>query len=781
MKQSFICAYWIAALILLSASLLSARQLPQLGKNTLREVVAAMTLEEKVSMVLGTGMHFPGMPPEMKGPDVGEITDRVPGSAGMTFPIPRLGIPSAVLADGPAGLRIQPYRNNDSTASYFCTAFPIATLLASTWDTDLVERVGRAIGNELREYGVDVLLAPAMNIHRNPLGGRNFEYYSEDPLVSGRMAAAMVKGVQSQGAGASLKHFAANNHEWNRNTINVKAGERALREIYLRGFEIAVREAGPWTVMTSYNKINGTYTSESPDLLLSILRGDWKFGGLVMTDWFGGQDPVAQMKAGNDLLMPGMAVQQKKLLAAVRDKTLDEAVLDRNLENILKMILKSPSFAGGGACSNKPDLKAHARIAREAAAEGMVLLKNERKTLPLKPGSTLALFGNAAYEMATGGTGSGDVNEAYSISLLQGLKDTGFSVDDSLAGSYRSYLTQQKAILPKPSMPFMPAPPIPERIPPPGEIDGISAKTDIGLMVIGRNSGEFLDRRLENDFCLSDAEKRILRGLSAAYHFKNKKVVVILNIGGVIETAAWRDLADAILCAWQPGQEAGSAIADVLSGKVNPSGRLATTFPVNYGDTPSSSNFPGTVLEGPDPNNRSFMAGARAAEVLYKEGIWIGYRYFNSKNIKTAYPFGFGLSYTDFQYGNVTFDSKIFRDQITSSVTVKNTGNTAGKEVVQLYISAPAIKMEKPEYELKAFAKTGLLQPGESETMTFVIHPRDLASFDTQRTAWVAEKGEYRVIFGSSSTDVQQTGSFKLPGELTVEKLNKALAPKGEI
>jgi beta-glucosidase len=580
--------------------------------------------------------------------------------------------------------------------------------------------------------------------------------------------------------GVSLKHFAANNHEWNRMVINVRVGERVLREIYLKGFEIAVREAKPWTLMTSYNKINGIYTSESLGLLQSILRDDWKFEGLVMTDWFGGKDPVAQMKAGNDLLMPGTQVQQKTLMAAVQEGKLEEAVLDCNLERILDYVLKTPSFSGS-AHSDRPDLKAHAAVARAAAAQGMVLLKNERATLPLKPGLNLAIFGNTAYEMVTGGTGSGDVNEAYSISLLEGLKEAGFASDPSVVQAYASYLEEQRAKRPRPAIPFMLPPPIPERAVPVQEIAGITEAADMALIVIGRNSGEFVDRRLENDFHLNDVEKTLLQDVATAFHARKRKVAVILNIGGVIETASWRGLADAILLAWQPGQEAGHAIADVLSGKVNPSGKLATTFPLNYADLPASSNFPGTVLEGPDPNNRSFMSGDRAAEVLYREGIWIGYRHFVSKNVQAAYPFGYGLSYTQFTYEKAELDSKTFKNRMTAKVTVKNTGKTAGKEAVQLYISAPAKSMEKPKYELRAFAKTRLLEPGESETLAFVLVPEDLASFDAARSCWTAEPGRYTVLFGASSEDIRKTVSFKLAGEWTGERLNQALSPQGEI
>src|SRR4030095_13592334 len=530
--------------------------LPQLGKNSIKEVIAAMTLEEKAKLVVGKGFRMPGS----EEPTIGQTQDRVPGAAGTTFAIPRLGIPSIVVSDGPAGVRIDPIRNKDSSRTYYATAFPVATLLASTWDTALVKKVGVAFGSEVHEYGIDILLAPALNIHRNPLGGRNFEYYSEDPLVSGRITAAIVNGVESNGVGTSIKHFAANNQETNRNTINTIVSERALREIYLKGFEIAVKGSQPWTVMSSYNKINGTYTSQEYDLLTTVLREEWGFKGFVMTDWFGGRNPIEQMQAGNDLIMPGSPQQAQRIIGAVNHDSLDVKRLDENVEHILSVILESPAFKKY-KYSDKPDLEKNAGVSRAAAEEGMILLKNSGSTLPIKTAKTIAVFGNSSYDFIAGGTGSGDVNKAYTVSLLQGLASAGYTVDADVKNEYAGYLVEQKKLHPKKS--FMeefrnPTPPIAEYAISNELINKTASETDLAIFTLGRNAGEGRDRKVENDFDLSDTEKMVLKNIADAFHAKNKKLVVVLNIGGVIEVAAWRDNADAILLAWQPGLEGGN-------------------------------------------------------------------------------------------------------------------------------------------------------------------------------------------------------------------------------
>jgi beta-glucosidase len=771
MKKLIVCCMMLAF-----ATALTAQNVP-----SAKEIVSKMTLEEKVNLVVGMGMKIPGIM-EGSGTGVGQIMDKVPGAAGTTFAIPHLGLPTTVVADGPAGLRISPTRENDKN-TYYATAWPVATLLASTWDTELVNKVGVAFGNEVKEYGVDVILAPGMNIHRNPLGGRNFEYYSEDPLVTGKIAAAITKGIQSNGVGTSIKHFALNNQEKNRNTVDVIASERALREIYLKGFQIAVTEANPWTVMSSYNNINGIYASENHDLLTTILRKEWGFKGIVMTDWFGGKDAVAQMKAGNDLLMPGTADQKKAITAAVNDGRLEVKVLDENAERMVNYILGTPAYKKY-VFSNKPDLKAHAALARAAAADGMVLLKNNTGALPMSSSvKKIAAFGITSYDFVSGGTGSGDVNEEYTISLVQGLMNAGYTLDEELNASYSSYVKEEKAKQPKKNFfeEFMnPTPRIPEMAISKEQLGKKAAESEIAIITIGRNAGEGSDRKVENDFNLKAAEVTLINDVAAAFHAKGKKVVLIINAGGVIETASWRDKVDAVLLAWQPGLEAGNAVADILSGKVNPSGKLATTFPVKYEDDITAKNFPGKEFMEKKTTGMMGMP-LIPAEVQYEEGIYVGYRYYNTFKVQPAYAFGYGLSYTGFSYGNIKLSSPVFNGSVTVTVDITNTGKAAGKEAVQLYITAPAGTLQKPSEELKAFAKTKLLQPGEKQTLRFTINQDALSSFDTDSTSWVADAGKYTVKIGASSTDIKQTASFGLPKSIVTEKCNKVLVPRMEI
>jgi len=758
---------------------------PKLGKDPVKKVVAAMTLEEKAGLVVGTGMRFPG------GPVIGQTQDLVDGAAGTSLKIERLGITPMVVADGPAGVRISPTRANDNN-TYYCTAFPIGTLLASTWDTELVKKVGQAMGNELLEYGCDILLGPGMNIHRNPLCGRNFEYYSEDPYITGKIGAAMVNGVQSEGVGTSIKHFAANNAETNRNSLNTIVSERALREIYLEGFRITIQEAQPWTVMSSYNLINGVSASENADLLTTVLRKDWGFKGFVMTDWFGGKDPVAQMIAGNDLLMPGTPNQTKAIVNAVKEGKLDVAILDRNVEKILNIILQSPHFKGY-KFSNKPDLKAHALVTRQAAAEGMVLLKNDKNTLPF--GSEIknvSTFGNTSYEIVTGGTGSGDVNEAYSISLIDGLMNSGYKPNEDLRALYENYLNLTKAGRPKLSgfMAMMGgSKPIEELNLNQDIINGMAVASDAAIITIGRNSGEGRDRTdSKGDFQLNDLEQQLIKNVSTAFKEKGKKVVVILNVGGVVETASWRDLPDAILLAWQGGQETGNSVADILKGKINPSGKLTATFPMSYQEVPSSKDFPGIVTQvtGPTPKpvDDGPMGGfmrPKDSKVIYEDGIYVGYRYYETFNVKPAYEFGYGLSYTNFEYSNIKLSSTKFSGKITVTIDIKNIGTFSGKEVAELYLSAPHKKLDKPSIELKGFAKTRLLQPGESQTLTFVVDSRNLSSFDPSVSSWIADAGKYYIKIGASSKDIRATGSFTLAKDITVKKENSSLLPTSKV
>lgn len=741
--------------VLVSCAMVSSAQV-KLQRDNVDEILKSMTLEEKATLVVGTSRQGATGGIQNANGMVGAHADAVPGAAGTTQPIIRLGVPASVLTDGPAGVRISPTRPNDSK-TYYCTGFPVGTALACTWNQELVEEVGKAIGNEVLEYGCDVILAPGMNIHRSPLCGRNFEYYSEDPVVTGKMGAAYVRGVQSQGVGTSVKHFAANSQETNRTEVDEIVSQRALREIYLKGFEIAVREGKPWTVMSSYNKINGTYTQESKDLLTTILRDEWGFDGIVMTDWTGQRNTAAQIKAGNDLMEPGNPAQTQEVISKVKSGELKMEELDVCVKRILEYLVKTPRFRGY-KYSNTPDLKGHAQITRQSATEGMVLLKNSDGTLPMKNVGKVSVFGVTSYDFIAGGTGSGDVNKAYTIDLMTGLGNAGVTVNEKLANIYLKYREYQNTLsqaLPRRGW-FWGKAPLTEMELSRQIIDGQADESDIAIITLGRQAGEGSDRKEADDFNLTATEHQLIADVCSSFHLKGKKVVVILNMGNVIETASWKGKPDAILLAWQPGQEGGNSVVDVLTGKANPSGKLSMTWPISLLDVPSSLNFPNVRTAGRAMNGkREFIDYTRHAE-----GLNVGYRYFNTAGKEVSYPFGYGLSYTTFSYGKPVV--KATKDGFEASVTVTNTGQVAGKEAVELYVTAPKGGLEKPARELKSFAKTKELQPGESQTLTMNVSNYYLASYNEATQSWETAAGNYTVSFGASVEDIRGTATYKL-------------------
>ena len=723
---------------LLVAALLAGSPV-KLSSDNIPQVVKELTTEEKAALLVGSGSKaFDG---------VGYTTLYVKGSAGTTHPIERLGIPAIVLADGPAGVRI-----DDRP----CTKFPIGTSLASTWNPELVEEVGGAIGNEVLEYGIDILLAPGINIQRNPLCGRNFEYYSEDPVLAGRIAAGYIRGIQSQGVGTSIKHFAANNQELNRLYLDTRVSTRALREIYLRNFEIAVKESDPWTVMTSYNYINGTLAAENHDLATGVLRNDWGYNGVVVTDWAAGMYADKIVASGNDMIQPGSDDHYKRLVKAMNDGSLPMADVDTAVTRLLRLIVKCPRFKGY-EYSNKPDLERNASVARKAAEEGIVLLKNEKAALPLASGSKIALFGVASYEFITGGTGAGNVNGSYVIDLKQGLSDAGFGLDSTTDDFYKDCLKYErfntKRINGKFDKWFVDAERPREDLPAKETVAKAAKEADKAVITIGRIFGEGRDRLYQFSYLLSDDEIRLIKRVSEAFHAEGKPLIVVLDIGGIVDMTAWQEMADAVVISWLPGCEAGHAIASVLSGEESPSGRLPMTVPVSYYDDPTAGTMPQILTD--KPINYSFYRPAPIGiekrydienidYVNYREGVFVGYRHYVTNKVRTAYPFGFGLSYTTFIYKGMTVEDA--GDSYSVKVNVENTGARSGKEVVQIYVKAPGKDMDKPSRELKGFAKTQTLAPGQSQTVEVRI-PKDLlASFDEARSGWATEKGTYSFI-----------------------------------
>ena len=762
MKKQFITG--LAAMLTMTTMTAQVK----LKADNIDEVLNAMTLEEKAQLLVGGGNDsFVG-----SGAMLGHQKKLVAGAAGTTVAIPRLGIPATVVADGPAGVHIDAHRDN-TQQTFFATGFPIGTCLASSWNTDLVEQVGRAIGNETLEYGIDVILGPGMNLHRNPLCGRNFEYYSEDPVVTGLIGAAVIKGIQSQGVGVSAKHFAVNSQETARTKVDERVSQRALRELYLKGFEMAVRQSKPWTLMSSYNIINGVYAQGNKDLLTTVLRDEWGYKGIVMTDWIGKREQLPteqEVAAGNDLMMPGYPAQAEDIIQAVKAGRLDIKDVDRNVRNMLEYIVKTPRFKGY-QFSNKPDLKAHAAITRQSSTEGMVLLKNTG-VLPIRNLKTVALFGVNSYDFLSGGLGSGCVNVPYVVDMVTGTP--------LLTEIYQNYVKFAKAKLKADKNPIMWF--LDQGQPKLDEIE-ISDRcvqhevqeADAAIITIGRQAGEGMDRKIDGEFNLTKMEQDMIFRVSDQFHAQGKPVIVIINSGSVMETASWRDRADAILCAWQPGEEGGNSVADVLTGKANPSGKLTMTWPIAATDHPSTRNFPQDLDMYTYREMQGWESGIpNESFTNHEEDIYVGYRYFDTFDRQVAYPFGFGLSYTTFDFSQPKV--KVSDNEVMVSITVKNTGKVSGKEVAQVYVSAPKGTLEKPVHELKAFAKTRELKPGEQQTLVMNLQKRELASFDESHSQWLAEAGTYTFAIGASSRDIKATATAKLTEYK--EPVNNALALK---
>ena len=770
---------FMAVATLCGYSLSSSAQ--QLRAESIDEVLNAMTLEEKCHLVLGCGMHF-------------NDEAKFPGTAGSTFGVARLGIPETYCADSQQGLRMNAKRDWDHN-DYYPTDFVASMTLASTWDREAAFKVGQGIGNEVREFGLDWILSPAMNLIRNPLCGRNHEYYSEDPYLSGTIGAGYVKGVQSEGTAACPKHFVANNQETNRNNNISQVSQRALRELYLKAFEIMVKESDPWTIMTSYNKLNGPYAVQNRELLTTIVRDEWGWKGMYVSDWNAGDDAVAAMLAGNDMLQPGQDKQYQAILEAAKNGKLPMEVLNANVKRILEYVVKTHNFKKAGHSCDKPccvpmcsaeNLKAHAQTVREVGADGIVLLKNSG-ILPLT-GKRVALFGCTSYDWISGGSGFGGTSVGhYTVSLVEGLRSAGYEVYKPLIRTYTQHLAaEEKRLFPNGRPPFSLLPPAraDEKQFTAEELNAAIEGSDVAIISLGRKSGEAADRS-EADFYLKEGEAQLIKAVSEAYHAKGKQVVVLLDICSPMDVASWQDQIDALVCTWQGGQESGFSVADVLSGKVNPSGKLPMTFQIKYGDAYADQFFPSNVDDktlgamfmwgyNKDQAPKERKPQANIDYTNYEEDIYVGYRYFDSFGKPVAYPFGFGLSYTTFEYDDMEVEEE--NGVYTVKVEVKNTGKRAGRNVVELFVAAPdSKKMNKPEKELRNYAKTRLLQPGEKETVTMKVSTEDLASFNEKASAWKTDAGTYTFMICSSVNDVEAKATAKVKG--WSKKVNNVMKP----
>jgi beta-glucosidase len=665
-------------------------------------IIEQMTLEEKAALCTGA-------------------------SPWTTRPIERLEVPELLCSDGPHGVRRLPDIHTMAAASLPATCFPTASCQAATWNETLIEEMGQALAKEAIALEVGVILGPSNNMKRTPLCGRNFEYYAEDPFLSGVLTTRYINGVQSQGVGTSLKHFTANNQEFQRFSISAEVDERALREIYLPAFEMAVKQAQPWTVMCAYNKLNGTYCSEHHELITDILKDEWGFEGLVFSDWGAVHDRVASLQAGLDLEMPGPKPRRvQAVIDAVREGSLPEAVLNESVRRILGIAFKAAQTPKGGQF----DMAAHHTLARKIAAEGIVLLKNNG-LLPLQQPRRIAIIGRTAKAPHFQGGGSSYINPTQ--------VDNGFDAVQKLAG--KAQLTYAAGYPADLSLQ-------------PELIDEAVAKAqaaEVALLFIALPpviESEGYDRP---DLNLTPQQVALIKAVTAV----QPNTVVILNTGSAVAMTDWLDGTAAVLEAWLMGQAGAGAIADILFGRVNPSGKLAETFPLKLSDTPAHLNFPG-----------------EAGVVRYGEGLFIGYRYYDTKEMPVLFPFGYGLSYTTFDYSNPQVSAPTFKDveSLTVSVDVTNTGSMAGQEIVQLYVHDHEAGLVRPLKELKGFAKVSL-QPGETKTVTFALDFRAFAFYHPGHKQWITEDGQFDLLLGASAADIRCTQTVTLHSTMDLPSL----------
>jgi beta-glucosidase len=666
----------------------------------IQSIIASMTLEEKAALCTGA-------------------------SAWSTTPIERLGVPEMIVADGPHGIRRVPDIHSMGQRSLPATCFPTASCSASTWDVELMGELGRAMAEEAIALNVDVVLGPGVNIKRSPLGGRNFEYFSEDPYLAGELAAALITGVQSKGVGTSLKHYAVNNQEFQRFSISAEVDERTLREIYLPAFEKAVKAARPWTVMCSYNKVNGVFASEHHTLLTSILKEEWGFEGLVVSDWGAVRDQVAALRGGLDWEMPGpQARHVRAVVEAVRSGELAEAILDESARRILRIVFKAQETPKGGTF----DVDGHCSLAHKIAAEGMVLLKNDDGLLPLQGQRRVAVIGRSAQAAHFQGGGSSHINPTRVDVPFEELKARASSAELTYAEGYPADDSFRQGLI--------------------DEAVGLARFADVALLYIALPTYKESEGYDRSDLDLTVQQVALIQAVAKV----QPKTVVVLNNGAPVAMSAWIDAVPAVLEGWMMGQSGGGALADILFGRVNPSGKLAETFPLKLSDTPAYLNWPGG-----------------AGKVQYGEGLFVGYRYYDARELPVLFPFGHGLSYTTFAYSNPRLSARTFRDVdgLTVTVDVTNTGRVAGKEIVQVYVHDRESGLVRPEKELKGFAKVAL-EPGETKPVSINLDFRAFAYYHPKYRQWITEDGDFDILIASSAADIRHTLPATLESTLSL-------------